>query len=226
MAWHRIPRLFALVSAGLLAGCASPNTGPRGLPGAGRRMHVEVPDRAEDVVPIPVGAALPRLLLHTPEGDRFRVRRDTGKKPLLLIFYRGGWCPYCNRHLADLQGAEKRFVKLGVQILAISPDRPGKLKHTATKHKVGYRLLSDSGMGAARKLGLAFRLDDATVAKYRRSYKIDIEADSGYKHHQLPVPAAILVDRRGIVRFVHTDPDYKNRIDTRTLLDLARQIAG
>ena len=168
---------------------------------------------------------LPRLVLRTPEGKRFRVRRDTGKGPLLLIFYRGGWCPYCNRHLADLQRVEKKFVSMGVQILAISPDRPEKLRHTADKHKVGYRLLSDSEMGAARKLGLAFRLDDATVAKYRGSYKIDIEADSGYKHHQLPVPAAILVDRRGIVRFVHADPDYKARIDTKTLLDVARKIA-
>lgn len=209
-------RLLALGGLFSLVGCFTVRPGPA--------PHAKVPDRPEDVQPIRVGAALPPLRLTTPEGESFRISKDVGRTPFVLVFYRGGWCPYCNRHLADLQTVEADFVRLGVPILAISPDRPEKLRITAGKEQLSYRLLSDSEMTAARQLGLAFRLDDATVAKYRDSYKIDIEADSGHDHHLLPVPAAILVDRKGIVRFVHADPDYKVRIDAKELLQVAKQL--
>jgi peroxiredoxin len=177
------------------------------------------------VTPIEPGYALPRLVLQTPQGRPFRIPQDVARRPLLLVFYRGGWCPYCNRHLAELQGVEPRLAKLGIEILAISPDRPEELLRTKGKNALSYRLLSDSSMVAARKLGLAFRVDDGTVSRYRHSYGIDLEKSSGRQHHQLPVPAAILVDRRGIVRFVHADPDYRTRIDTKTLMDRARDVA-
>jgi peroxiredoxin len=185
-----------------------------------------VPDQAANAHPIQSGYALPRLVFRTPQGKPFHVRRDTGRAPLLLVYYRGGWCPYCNRHLADLQSVETEFARLGIQILAISPDRPEELRQTRGKHGMAYRLLSDSSMVGARRLGLAFRVDDGTFKRYRKDYGIDLEKSSGERHHQLPVPAAILVDRRGIVRFVHADPDYRHRIDMRTLLAQARRIAG
>ena len=79
----------------------------------------------------------------------------------------------------------------------MSPDRPEKLKGPAEKHKLKYRLLSDSEMIAAKALGIAFRVDDATVNKYKTDYGIDLEADSGQKHHLLPVPSVFLVGRDG-----------------------------
>jgi peroxiredoxin len=216
---------MGLFGAILLAGCVSTEPRREGASMTRQRGPGRVPDGAASTHPIRVGYALPRLVLRTPQGRRFQVRGDTGRVPLLLISYRGGWCPYCNRHLADLQNAEQEFTRLGIRILAISPDRPEELQRTHQRHGMAYQLLSDSSMVGARRLGLAFQVDDKTFKHYRKDYGIDLEKSSGERHHQLPVPAAILVDRRGIVRFVHADPDYRHRIDMRTLLDRAREVA-
>ena len=159
MAWHRILGLLALVNVGWLAGCASPNTGPRGLLGGGRRVHVQVPDRAEGVMPIQLGVAFPCLVLHTPDGDRFRVRRDTGKKPLLLVLYRGGWCLYCNRHLAGprrISGGPARHCTL--RTCRSGLQGPGRYQDTTGGSAGDHRLASpecpDFGLAPLARIDL------------------------------------------------------------------------
>ncbi len=111
-------------------------------------------------------------------------------------------------------------MSLGYQIIAISPDRPEKLKAGPKIKDVKYRLLSDSDAALAKALGLAYRVDDELNQKYI-GFGIDLEEASGEKHHILPVPAAFLVGMDGTIKFEYIDPNYKERIHPQLLLRAA-----
>jgi peroxiredoxin len=138
----------------------------------------------------------------------------------LIIFYRGGWCPYCNAQLQDLHTVVPQIVAMGYQVLFLSTDQP-KLLYSSLKEKVDYHLLSDSSMDAAHAFGVAFHVDAATLAKMK-SYGIDLEATQGTARHELPVPSVFIVDRSGVVRFRHYDPDYTVRLDAAHVLAAAK----
>ena len=182
----------------------------------------KVPQKAEDVQPLLIGKALPKMMVRTGENEPFDLNAAVAEKPVVLIFYRGGWCPYCNKHLGQLQAIEGQLVEMGYQIIAVSPDRPEKIKAAVDKHGLKYPLVSDSEMGAAKAMGVAFRLDDATVSKYKTEYGIDIEADSGQKHHLLLAPSVFLVGTDGVVQFSYVNPNYEVRIDPAVLLEAAK----
>ncbi len=179
-------------------------------------------DSADKAVPIGVGRKIPAVMLTTSAGGEFDLRQNVSRQPTVLIFYRGGWCPFCTLHLAAVGQTQPKLAEMGYQILAISPDRPGELIKSIDKQKLEYTLLSDSNMSAARAFGLAFRVDDDTVKLYKTKYNIDLEASSGRKHHELPVPAAYIVDTSGTIRARYVNPDYKRRIDPDKLLTEAR----
>jgi peroxiredoxin len=119
--------------------------------------------------------------------------------------------------LVQLREIEPQLKDLGVQLFAISPDQPSKLKETIDKHKMGFRLLSDGDMTAARSFRVAYQLDDTTLAQLKK-YGIDVEEASGQKHHMLPVPAVFLVATNGLIQFEYVNPDYKVRLDPDLLL--------
>ena len=171
----------------------------------------QVPGRAEEVTPLAVGAEVPNVTLQTAEGKPVLLLEAVKQQRSVIIFYRGGWCPYCNSHLSRIQSVEPRLRELGYQILAISADRPEKLKATREKQELNYRLLSDATMAGARSFGIAFRVDDATVKTYR-GFGVDLEEASGNTHHILPVPAVFLADQEGRIVYAHANPDYKHRL--------------
>ena len=111
--------------------------------GWGGQMAAEpVPEQADDIRPILIGQKLPQITLRTPENEPIDLNAEIARKPTVLIFYRGGWCPFCNMHLGRLQTIESNLIELGCQIIAVSPDRPALLKAAAAKHSLNYRLLS------------------------------------------------------------------------------------
>ncbi len=109
-------------------------------------------------------------------------------------------------------------------MIAISTDRPAKLEESRKANDLGYKLYSDSSLAAARAFGIAFQLSDDDVRMYL-DYGIDLEAASGQKHHQLPVPSVFLVDAGGRIRWVYSNPDYKIRPDHAAILEAARGLA-
>jgi len=127
--------------------------------------------------------------------------------------------------LGQLQRIESQLTKLGYKIVAISPDRPEKLRASIQKHELSYLLLSDADMGAARAFGIAFRVDDATLARYK-GFGIDLEDASGQKHHLLPVPSVFLVDTDGVIMFRYVNPDHTIRIEPDALLAAASSAAS
>lgn len=173
--------------------------------------------------PIAPGRPVPAVTVQTAGGTSLDLAAATAGQPTLLLFYRGGWCPYCTKHLAALQEIEPELAKLGYQTLAISPEPAAALAGIAEKNHLGYRLLSDSTAVAAQALGLAFRVDADTQKKYA-GYGIPLQPIPGEPNARwLPVPAAILVGPDGVIRFVFTNPDYKARIDPARLLAEARR---
>ena len=126
--------------------------------------------------------------------------------------------------MGQLQKIESNLTQLGYQILALSADRPEKLRASVEKHAVTYVLLSDAAMTAARAFGIAYRVDDASVGKLA-GYGIDIEEASGQTHHMLPVPSVFLVAQNGKVVFTYANPDHRVRIDPEVLLAAARAAA-
>ena len=175
-----------------------------------QRAH-QLPTSAEDICPILVGAMVPKLTLTTVEGSLFDLNAAIAEKPTVLIFYRGGWWPYCNVQLGQLQNIEPQLIQSGYQIIAINPDHPAKLGQAIQKHKLGYLLLSDSKMIGARAFGIAFKVDKKMLEDYE-SFGVNLEEASGEKHHLLPVPAVFVVGTDGIIKFEYVNPNYKVRI--------------
>jgi peroxiredoxin len=212
-----IPRAL-LLSLVLFAGYASQAQGP-GDPG--RASDPPVAQKPSDICPLKVGSHIPDVDLATIDGTTTNLRDRAREQPTILVFYRGGWCPYCNTQLEQLRGVEAELIGLGYQLLAISADRPAKLRESMERHSPGFILLSDSSMAASRAFGLAFQMDQKAVQKYLE-YDIDLEAASGQTHHQLPVPAVYVVGTDRLVYFAYAHPNHRIRLDPDLLVAAAR----
>jgi peroxiredoxin len=114
---------------------------------------------------------------------------------------------------------------LGFKVIAVSPDRPEKLQESLEVKGLGYALYSDSSLEVARRFGIVFQLDEALVKEYE-GYGIDLEVASGKAHHQLPVPSVFLVDPKGEILWVYSNPDYQVRPDNEKLLEAAKRFAS
>lgn len=190
----------------------------------GQLSDSEIPTTSSAVKPIGVGAFVPQAMAYTPDGSAVNVKDLVTSKPTILIFYRGGWCPFCNTQLGKLATIQGELQTLGYQLVAISPDAPEFLKPTADKAKAGYTLLSDSSAEAIKAFRLAYRMPDDQVEKYLNRFKLDLEQRAGgKKHHLLPVPAAYVVDATGRIRYVYSNADYTKRVDTAELLAEAQK---
>jgi peroxiredoxin len=148
--------------------------------------------------PISVGTKVVNAQLYDMEGKTIALENILENKITVIIFYRGSWCPFCNTHLSDLQGIEKSLKKKEVQLIAITPESWEKLNETKVKNFTKYPLYSDP----------------------------DFEAISGFgiRSGNVPIPSAFIIDKEGIVRFVHANPDYKQRIDANTLLSEVEKV--
>ncbi len=186
-------------------------------------MRPAVPESPENVEPLEVGETIPDVSLTDIFGHKADLRELVSERPTLLIFYRGGWCPYCNTHLGELAKIEDEIYDMGIQIVGISPDKPSYLKETSMEHKLDYQLLSDADMMVSSRFGLAYKVEQETIDRYKES-GLDLAERSGYDHYLLPVPAAFLVDTDGNVEYRYFNPDYTVRVGTDELLRVSREL--
>ena len=185
--------------------------------------NLNIPDNANDVNPLLVGMQIPEIELKDTKNKTVSLADEIRKKPTAIIYYRGGWCPFCNKQLAGLREIEDELYDLGIKVLAISPDSPGFLSETLAEHEISYHLLSDQRMEGAKKLGIAFRVDQETADRYKEN-GLDLAERSGYNHLLLPVPSVFLVDTDGTIHFQYVNPDYKVRISGNLLLAAAKDL--
>jgi peroxiredoxin len=159
------------------------------------------------------GDTVPDFILPDAQGQLVRLHSLLRNGPLVMVFYRGGWCPYCNLHLRGFQRVLPRLQELGAQIVAISPQLPDNSLSTQEKNKLAFPVLSDAGNKVARQFGIVFELSDKLLEWYRQFGHPLEEANGEGGKRELPVPATFLVDRKGIIRLAHVDVDYTRRLD-------------
>jgi len=181
-----------------------------------------VPATAQATTAAAVGSRIPlSTAVLQSDGTATTLGQVLGGKPTVLIFYRGGWCPFCTRHLAGLGAIVPDLTAAGWQIVALAPDQPTVLAAAIAQGDGGIRRLSDADGTAMRAFGVAYHVDDATAATLK-GYEIDLEAAAGNNHRWLPVPSVFLVTAEGEIHFAHADPDYKVRMDPQAILAAAK----
>jgi len=177
---------------------------------------------ASETKPLRTGAAIPAARLTDFDGKATTLKAVLGGKPTVLVFYRGGWCPYCNIQLADLRTVQPDLSKLGYQMVAISPDGPVSLKITSEKNQLTYRLFSDTKAEAMIRFGVAWKMSDNMIDQYKKAGNVDIERYAGgATHHILPVPSVFLIDKNGKISYVFTNADYRVRLKGSELVKIA-----
>ncbi|MFC1650273.1 peroxiredoxin-like family protein [Candidatus Latescibacterota bacterium] len=187
-------------------------------------LQAQVSNSAEEIRPLLVGTKIPSGKLITSDGEPLDLNEEIKKKPAVLMFYRGGWCGYCNAQMGQLQEIEDDIVALGYRIFAISPDPTDKLQESIIKHEMKYTLLYDKDLAVSKSFGIVFKLDKSTEKRYL-SAKIPLKFDSQIDGHLLPVPAVFLVGTDGVIRFHYVNPSYSVRLDADVLLAAAKAYA-
>ena len=180
--------------------------------------RAEIAASAEETNPLPAGGASPAFTARHADGSDFVFNPGALERPAMLIFYRGGWCPYCNAHLAELRHVVPELEQRGMDVYFLSADSPENLASALHGDAEGldYTLLSDARLSAAEAFGLAFRISD-DYYRQAKEYGVDMEEASGETHHALPIPAAYLIDGEGMIRFGHTNTDYTVRLSAEEL---------
>ncbi len=171
----------------------------------------DVAETAFEIVPLMAGMNAPEFSLTAADGTTYQFNPENLEKPLVLTFYRGGFCPYCNRQLAEFRHAETRLTEMGYSVAFASMDRAAILKSNLKIEDVNYTLLSDSKATLAKAFGLAYRVSDETIERYLKG-GIDLEGDSGESHHILPVPATYIIGVDGVIDFAYVNPNYSERV--------------
>jgi peroxiredoxin len=171
----------------------------------------DIPSDPAQVQPLAVGMRAPAFSAQTKDGVLRTFSPESYQKPTVVIFYRGGWCPYCNMQLSDLHLVEPKLRQIGFEIVFLSTDRPAILYSSLKSEHIDYTLLSDSRLEAAKAFHIAFHLDDATIAKMK-SFGVDLDSTTGEPLHELPVPSVFIIDRTGTIRYVYSNPDFRIRL--------------
>lgn len=157
-----------------------------------------------------VGERAPDFTLPNAHGDDVTLAELLAEGPVVVSFYRGGWCAYCNLELRALQRALPRIEALGARLVAISPNLPDTTLSTGERNALEFALLSDVGNRVARAYGLVFTL----AGELRPFYAgYDLPAVNGDASFELPLPATYVLDRGGVVLAAFVDADYTRRMD-------------
>ena len=198
-----------------------------------RHGHADVPvaATAAEIEPLAVGDGAPFFTVETVDNQAFEFDPRNLERPVVLITFRGGWCPFCNMHLSELRHVLPEIDAMGVDVLFLSGDRPELLYKSLSGETqqdiagLGYTILSDADAQAAIALGIAFRASDRTIQR-RFDKGQDIERSSMRRHGVLPVPAVFAISRDGRITFAFANADYKVRLPDNELLAAAADLVA
>lgn len=170
------------------------------------------------------GDRAPDFRLPDVRGGSVQLKDLLAKGPVVVSFYRGGWCPYCNLALRALQVALPEITKLGAELVAISPQTPDESLSTAEKNNLAFAVLSDIGSLTAKAYGIAFDLAEELRPIYTRSGHAlpDLNGDDSWV---LPIPATYVIDEDGIIVLAFVDVDYRNRLEPAEIIAALHALA-
>jgi len=198
-----------------------------------RSGHADVPiaASADLVQPLQAGDAAPRFIVETVDSERFDFDPRNLEKPVMLLTFRGGWCPYCNMYLSEMRHVIPEIRDMGVDVLFLSGDRSELLYESLEAEakenivELDYTILSDADAQAAIALGIAFRSNQRT-ADYVNKKGDGYRASSMDRHGILPVPSVFAIGTDGVIEYSYVNPDYKVRLPADDLLAAAEAIAA
>jgi peroxiredoxin len=170
-----------------------------------------------------VGAAAPDLTLPDALGKPVRLADLWQRGPVILAFYRGGWCPYCNLELKAWQQQLPALEALGARLVAVSPQSPDNSLSTAEKNALQFAVLSDSTLEAAEAFGVAFTLPPELVELYGRVGN-DLPTINGNGKWVLPMPATFVIDRNGHIAYAHVEADYRQRAEPAHVVERVKAV--
>jgi peroxiredoxin len=169
-----------------------------------------------------VGDRAPDFELPNAVGEQVKLSDRLRRGAVILTFYRGGWCPYCNLELRAYQAILPQIRAAGVGLIAISPQTPDASLSTVEKNQLGFDVLSDVGSTVAQAYNIAFELSDELKRLYTQ-FGHALPDSNGTPDWQLPIPATFVIDADQQIRLAHTDVDYRNRLEPMQALAIAAQ---
>lgn len=169
------------------------------------------------------GDRAPDFMLPDSDGTLISSRELLERGPLVVSFFRGDWCPYCNLELEALQEVLPQIEATGAKLLALTPDTGAAFQSPKKRHGLGYYVLSDADNGVALEFGVVFHVSDAVRAAYIHS-GIDLSARHGNVNWFLPIPATYIIGQDGLIRHADVDPDFRNRMEPADIVSLLRWI--
>jgi peroxiredoxin len=176
--------------------------------------------QTETVYPtgLKVGDAAPMFTAKDQNGKTVSLKQALKNGPVVMLFYRGQWCPFCNKQLSHFADSLQMLTAKGATILAITPETGENVQKTIEKTKASFRVLEDEGMAIMKQYKVNFAVDENTVAKYK-GYGIDFDKANGSNGASLPVPATYIIGKDGIVKYVFFNTDYRKRASVQDILN-------
>ena len=164
------------------------------------------------------GDTLPQIELPNATGTSVSINDILAQgKKVVLAFYRGGWCPYCNLELRALQQFLPQIQEKGAELIAISPESPDNSLSTTEKNELDFQVLSDENNKAAKSLNLVYQIPEYLDELYK-TFGINLESSQGNEDRELPIAATYVIDTNGTITYHFLEEDYKLRADPQDIL--------
>lgn len=165
-----------------------------------------------------IGSKAPDFKAKDQNGNEVRLKDLLKKGKVVLVFYRGQWCPYCNMELSRIQDSIQLIKDKGAMVVAVSPEKQESITATVEKTKAEYPVLYDEGLKIMKAYDVEFEVPENTITRYRNA-NIDIEKNNGANGKYLPVPAVYIIDGESTVTYRFFETDYKKRPWVKDLLN-------
>ena len=157
-----------------------------------------------------VNSMAPDFKAADQHGKSISLSAQLKKGPVVLVFYRGQWCPYCNKELKALEDSMMLLTAKGASLIAVSPEKQENITKTIEKTKADFPILHDDGLTIMKNYDVAYTVDDAMLEKYKK-YGIDFTVANGDNGAHLPVPAVYVISQEGKIVYRYFEPDYRKR---------------
>lgn len=174
---------------------------------------------AKEASGLSVGESAPMFITTNANRNQFSLKKALNKGPVVLIFYRGFWCPICNKHLGILQDSLKLIEKKGAQVIAISPEKPEYLNKMEEKSGVEFTLLYDEDYTIADAYDVTFNPSGSQRLMYNVVLGAKLKKTHSDESQRLPIPATYIIGQDGKIIWRQFDPDYKNRSSVKEILN-------
>ncbi len=171
-----------------------------------------------------VGDKAPDFVLNNATGEKVALADYLKKGPVVLTWYRGGWCPYCNITLHYLQEELPNIKAAGANLLALTPELPDKSLSTKEKNKLEFEVLSDVGNKVGKTFGVVYSLTPEVAASYQKGF--DLHGYNGDASDELPLAATYIIDQQGIIQYAFLDAEYRNRAEPSAILAALQALQG